>query len=615
MNLSDRLRLILGHRHLPFVVAVLALLLCAPSLWLGLQNDDHILRLVLSDPPLDPEWTRSPGDAFAFINGDEELIRTALEAGRLPWWIHPRLQLAFLRPVTSITHWIDFRIWPDLPWLMHLQSLLWFASAVCAAAVLYRRLLLPAWLAGLAALLFAIDEAHGLPAVWLANRNACIGVFFGLLALIAHDRWRRDGWRPGAFLAPFALLVGLLAGEIALAAGGYLFAYALFLDTGTRRSRLASLVPGGLVGMVWWIAYRAMGYGASGSGVYIDPGSSPIEFTGALVERLPILLFGQWVFPSGLYQMLSQQAGRILWLVAATALALIAGLLLPILKRNRVARFFALGMILSLIPAAATFPDDRLLFFAGFGGMGLLAQFLAAVWDRDDWVPSSRLRRLPMMVAFWAFAAIHLVFAPLGLATTANRVRTFGTIIDRAASSLPSDSGIDDQIAVIVNTPTVFISFYGPLVQALQGRPIPSRTLILGSGIYPTTISRPARDVLAIRPLGGYLPLPGSPRPGREASQPAFHPAYFFQMLDHLYRDATPMRTGDRIGYGGATVEIADVTEDGRPSEVRVHFNVDLEDSSLRWLQWKGGVYVPFAPPEVGDTVVLPAVTIPEGAP
>jgi len=611
MSSSDLIRRILGHRGLPLFVAAVAVVLCISSLWLGLQNDDQVLRLVLSDPPLDPEWTRPPFDAFAFVNGDEELIRGAIETCRLPWWTHPKLKLAFLRPVTSITHWVDFRIWPNQPWLMHIQSLLWFAGAIVAAALFYRRLLIPAWVAGLASLLFAVDDAHGMPAVWLANRNASIGVLFGLVALIAHDRWRRDGWRPGAFVAPIALLLGLLASEIALAAGGYLLAYALFLDTGTLRSRLASLAPGGIVGLAWWATYRVMDYGAGGSGVYIDPGASPILFAHALVERAPMLFFGQWALPSGLYLMLSQRAAHILWLVAVALIAVIAGLLLPLLKRDRVARFFALGMILSLLPACATFPDDRLLFFAGFGGMGLLAQFLASVQQRAEWVPRSRIRRLPLKVACWVFVVIHLVFAPLGLATTANKVRTFGSFIERAASSLPSDPGIRDQVAVIVNTPTAFISFYGPLMQALQGRPIPSRTLILGSGIYPTTISRPARDVLAIRPDGGYLPSPGSPRPGHEASQPAFHPAYFFPMLDHLYRDANPMRVGDRIGYGGAMVEIADVTEDGRPIEVRVHFNVDLEDSSLCWLQWKGGVYIPFEPPAVGETVVLPEVTFP----
>jgi hypothetical protein len=585
--------------------------LCADALWLGLQNDDHILRLVLSDPPLEPEWTRTPIDTFSFVNGDEELIRQAVEECRLPWWTHPRLKLAFLRPITGLTHWIDFRVWPDLHWLMHVQSLLWFAGAVAAAALFYRRLLLPAWVAGLAGLLFAIDDAHGMPAVWLANRNASIGVFFGLMALIAHDRWRRDGWRPGALIAPVALVAGLLAGEIALAACGYLLAYALFLDDDTWPRRLASLVPGSIVGAAWWAAYRLMDYGASGSGVYIDPGASPLAFLEAVVERAPMLLFGQWALPSGLYLMLSQNAAHILWLTAVALIAVIAGLLLPIVKRDRVARFFALGMVLSLVPACATFPDDRLLYFVGFGGMGLLAQFLAAVRQRAEWVPASQIRRLPLLVASWAFVVIHLVFAPLGLATTANKVRTFGSLIERAASSLPSEPAVTEQVALIVNTPTAFISNYGPLMQALQGRPIPSRALILGSGIYPTAISRPAANVVAIRPDGGYLVQPGSPRPGHEATQPVFHPAYFFPMLDHLYRDATPMRVGERIAYGGSSVEIADVTVDGRPLEIRVHFNVNLEDPSLRWLQWRHGVYIPFDPPAIGESVVLPEVTFP----
>jgi hypothetical protein len=601
----------LSRRGFPVIAAAIAVLLCAPSLWLGLQNDDHILRLVLSDPPLDPEWTRTPIDTFSFVNGDEELIRKALEEGRLPWWTHPRLHLAFLRPITGLTHWIDFRVWPDLPWLMHVQSLLWFAGAIIAAALFYRRLLLPAWVAGLAGLLFAIDDAHGLPAAWIANRNASIGVFFGLLALIAHDRWRRDGWRPGAYLAPIALLAGLLAGEIALAAGGYLLAHALFLDSDTWPRRFASLLPGASIGCVWWVAYRAMGFGASGSGVYIDPGASPLVFAGAVADRAPILLFGQWALPSGFHNMLSVDAAHFVWLVAVALAVAVAGLLLPILKREPVARFFALGMIVSLLPPCATFPDDRLLYFVGFGGMGLLAQFLAAVWRRADWVPTSRVRRLPLQVASWILIVIHLVFAPIALAMTTNTLKTFNSIINRAASSLPSDPEVTDQIALIVNSPTAFISIYGPLLQALDGLAVPDHTLILGSGIYPTTISRPTTNSIAIRPDGGYLVEPGSPRTGYEASQPPFHPAYFFQMLDHLYRDAAPMRVGDRIPYGDATVEIADTTAEGRPLEIEVFFDVDLEDPSLRWLQWRRGVYVPFEPPPVGESVVLPEVVLP----
>ena len=611
MSLGERFRRILGQSYLPALVTTIAVLLCLPSLWLGLQNDDHMLRLFLSDPPLDEEWSRSPADAFAFLDGNEERNRDFIRDGRIPWWSLPSLKLAFFRPVTGITHWIDFRVWPDDPWLMHLQSLLWFAGAVVAAALLYRRLLVPPWAAGLAGLLFAVDNAHGMPAAWLANRNASIGVVFGLVALLAHDRWRREDWRPGGWIAPCALLLGLLGGEIALAAGGYLFAYACFLDKGNLQRRVASLVPSAIVGVVWWVAYRMMDYGASGSGVYIDPGASPIPYIQAVVERAPVLLFGQWVFPSGLYMMLSQRAAPIFWLVAVGSVIAIGALVVPLVKRDRTARFFSLGMILSLLPACATFPDDRLLFFVGFGGMGLLAQFMASVRKPEDWVLSSRFRRLSCQVAFWILAVVHLVLAPLGLAATVVSVRIFGHLIERAAESLPSDPGVTDQTALIVNTPSVFISIYGPLMQGLEGRPIPSRTLVLGSGIYQMTISRPGPKTLTIRPDGGYIAPPGSPPTEDEATLADLHPGYFHQMLDRLYRDDTPFQVGERIAYGGATVEIIEITDDGRPGAVSFHFAVELDDPSLRWLQWREGVYIPFEPPAVGETVILPAVVFP----
>jgi hypothetical protein len=450
-----------------------------------------------------------------------------------------------------------------------------------------------------------------MPAVWLANRNASVGALFGLVALIAHDRWRREGWRAGAWFSPLALLLGLLSGEIALAAGAYLLSYALFLDPGPWRQRFAHLVPAAIVGAVWGVAYRVLDYGASGSSVYIDPGASPAVFIQAAIERAPMLLFGQWTLPSGLFAMLSQSAAHFVWWAAVILLIVIGALLFPLLKRDRAARFFALGMLLALLPACATFPDDRLLFFVGVGGMGLLSQFMAAVRQRDGWMPSSAALRVPFQVAFWAFVVIHLVLAPLGLATTALNVKTFGAFFERAAESLPSDSAVTEQTALIVNTPSVFISAYGPLMQTLDGRPVPNRTLVLGSGIYRTTIGRPGPNSLTIRPDGGYLAPPGSPATRQEETLAAFHPGYFHQMLDTLYRDDTPFRVGERIDYGGATIEVLEVTLDGRPAEVSFRFDVELEDPSLCWLQWHKGAYIPFAPPAIGETVILPAVIFP----
>jgi hypothetical protein len=53
------------------------------------------------------------------------------------------------------------------------------------------------------------------------------------------------------------------------------------------------------------------------------------------------------------------------------------------------------------------------------------------------------------------------------------------------------------------------------------------------------------------------------------------------------------------------TVEIMELTGDGRPAEAAFTFTVPLEDPSLRWLQYKNGSFVPFTPPAIGENMVL----------
>ena len=76
---------------------------------------------------------------------------------------------------------------------MYLHSLAWLGALLGAVAWLYRRIEAAALTAGLAALLYAVDHVHGPAVAWLSNRNALIATFFGVLALIAHDRARKSG--------------------------------------------------------------------------------------------------------------------------------------------------------------------------------------------------------------------------------------------------------------------------------------------------------------------------------------------------------------------------------------------------------------------------------------
>lgn len=605
-----KLRGWLQHRHLPWHLALLAMLLCAPSLWMGWHFDDDFHRLALTRPDL-PLLSRSPAELFAFIRGDEDENRRSVMMGMLPWWSHEKLRVAFFRPLSGLTHWVDYKLWPSFPSLMHLHSLVWFGGVVVAAGFLYRRMFSSSWVAGLAALLFAVDDAHGLPAVWIANRNALLGVFFGLLTLIAHHRWRRDGWRTGAVLAPLAFLLGLLSKESTVAIGAYLLAYALFLDKSPWMGRLSSLLPCALAGIVWWTYYKAHGYGTVGSAWYLDPVTDPWQFLQVCAARTPALLAWQWLIPADLEWTLAPKTAHLFWMATLGFLLILAAAFTALVRRDPVARFWALGMVLSVLPACTAYPHERLLFFVGVGGMGLLAQFIAEVSRMVKQLPWLTWRRMPVRAFCAVLLFMHMGVAPVTLAREAGSFKRFGDSVRKAADSLPSGPAARFQTTLIVSTPSFSTFAYGALTRLLYGEPYLSRTLVLGSGGQPIEIHRPDKRTLLLRPEGGFLSRLGGRGPSGELEQLLFDQRCLMHSLDRMYRDTTPMRIGQRVNLIGVTAEITAITNDGRPAEVAFRFAMRLENRLFRWVQWKDGAFVPFALPAIGETVTLPAATAP----
>jgi len=193
-------------------VALLAIVLTSGSLRVGWVMDDYFQRLaVLGSPNL--SWFYStPMEMFCFFDGDPQRNHRAMDIGIFPWWTFDRIKACFWRPLTVLTHWLDYRFWPDVAVLMHAHSLVWFGVMVFVAGLLYRRIMGAGAAAGLAVLLYAIDDAHAMSAAWLSARNALLAGCFGITAMIFHDRWRRQGRSGSAFLAPKqANITGFLA--------------------------------------------------------------------------------------------------------------------------------------------------------------------------------------------------------------------------------------------------------------------------------------------------------------------------------------------------------------------------------------------------------------------
>ena len=67
------------------------------------------------------------------------------------------------------------------------------------------------------------------------------------------------------------------------------------------------------------------------------------------------------------------------------------------------------------------------------------------------------------------------------------------------------------------------------------------------------------------------------------------------------------MRHHETIDLTAVTIEITELTDDGRRAEATFCFRVPLEDPSLRWLFVQDFRYVPFIVPDIGKTVDVPS--------
>jgi hypothetical protein len=576
----------LTNRFFPLYVAILAVILTLPSLKAGLIGDDYHHKLLMSGSKSIVKLLDSPIDMFRFFDGNPERIFKLKDYGILPWWTYEKVKGAFWRPLASITHWLDYIIWPNSPPLMHLHSLLWYGALVMVVAFFYRRFATVPLVAGLAALLYAIDDAHGMPAGFLSNRNALMATLFGVLAIISHDRWRRDNWRAGITLGPLFLAASLLSAEVGISTCAYLAAYMVFIDRSSWRRRFAAIIPCAAVVIVWRLLWTHLGYGVENVGGYVDPLSEPLRFISAVKNHAPFLLLGQLALPpSEISIMLHPKHWILLWRIALIFLVFVVFVLTPLLRRDRTARFWALGMLLSILPICATFPSDRILTFVGIGAMGLVAQLLFVVFGKTEPRPKPLLWRIPAFVLAGIFILIHLIVAPLALPLRAAYPIMPKKFTDKFMISGPLDSSVKNQDLVIVNPPVAFFFLVNTLVWESNNQPMPRHLRILTSSLFrPVKIYRPDAKTLVVQPEYGY----------------------YAWALDALFRDRKhPFSVGDRVELTGMTVEIIELTGDGRPAKAAFTFAVSLEDPSLRWLQYKDGSFVPFTPPAIGENVVL----------
>lgn len=579
--ITETVRQLLERPRFPLIAALIAVLLTLPSLWNGLNLDDNFSRIAFNDRaiPLFSTIYEAPLRLFTLI--DDANRKPWMDYGLLPWWTSERIQISFFRPIASMFQTLDHRLWQSHPFMMHLHSLFWFALLVFSISVYYRNIFRTPWVAGLAALLFAVDDAHGFTVGWLANRHSILGAFFVVIALLQFDRWNRRRNRTDLWIALLYYLCGLLSSEVAIATLGYLIAYLVFIDRGSAKIRIAGFAPFLVLTIVWRIVYRSLGYGVFDTNHYIDPLREFPTFVTRAFERGPINLLSQLGFPPAEFHFyLPPFLANLLYLFALAYLALFAFVLFPLLKRDSVSRFWLAGMLLSLPPACAPFPDDRNIIVLGIGGMGLTARFLQyALFERDATDNGGWRTKLSGGFAL-VFIGIHLVIAPGLLVIKSVTPKIFHNLAE--AATIPPDPSISKHHYVILNAPA-----YTPNItfliasRAARNLPLPLSAWGLATGDSALNVTRSDEKTLLIKAKKGFMS----------------------NKMDWSMRSKNhPLKEGQIVRVDGMSAEIRSLLADGRPSEVRFRFPASLDDPSFVWLRWEKGKFVRFTPPATGGS-------------
>ena len=609
--MTDRTRRSLAG---PLYAAVLGatllagLALFSPSLSQGMFADDFVATAMLDGTFAAP---RGPLDLFNFASGEPDDVALLKRMGSVPWWAPDDFRVSFMRPLSSALWHVDRALFGSWYTGYHLHSLFAWVLLACAAALLYRAVL-PLSVGLIALPMFALDHSLHFATTWLSNRGGLYATAVGTLAMVCHLRARERG-RAG-WLALSALLwaIALAFGEWAFPMLAYALAYELFSPppASTMRARALALAPAVTLGVAFLVARAKLGYGATGSGAYVDPADETGKFLLALVGRVPVfiadMLFNVqsswWDHGSPWRQTMLELdiVSPRTWMSAPgwrffhSAIALAACVLaialhrwlvrpLPERERQRIT-FLIAGGLLSLVPVVGSFPSTRLTMAAFLGFAPLIALTLRALIVRAYAACTRSAPRAALAYAgAWLIALMHVVdplAQPIG--PMIDHHRTTVKWVDRAPLD---DRTVGEQHVYLLASSEFTTTFFFAYIWAALGHPSPKTLEPLTTAPHALEIARTGPRSLLMATLGGVMLASGQ---------------------EHMFRSPlVPVRAGDRFRAASFSAQVAR-EEGGQALAIEFTFDRPLDDPSMVLLVATPLGLERWQPPAIGQNDRVP---------
>jgi hypothetical protein len=240
--------------------------------------------------------------------------------------------------------------------------------------------------------------------------------------------------------------------------------------------------------------------------------------------------------------------------------------------------------------------------------MGLAGQVLVDLASARKTGPLTAFQRILLKLATPVMLILYLVTAPILVISNPATTRASAEQQARSADFGSSPELVNQHLYVI--NPPGALSFMGGLFQRLfSDKPFPASINYLSSGFAPVHIARVDARTIRVTPEGGYTPLPGPVVDEKTGMVTQVHLQNVYRALDGFYYNPrNPMRVGQVVALSDVTIEVTEMTGDGRIAQAAFTFAHPLEDERYVWLLWDEGAssYTRVQMPAVGESRVFP---------
>lgn len=613
----SKIKAILSIRYFPIIMGIFIFILHLPHVGSGLTQDDYIqyANAIKHDALVEKGISKAPDEITlkhtitTYFDFFSDNIEAGKEYGQMPWWTSEKVQMKFFRPLTSFTHWIDLKLWPNSFAMFHIHQMLLLSLLIITVGYLFRRLIGDNLIAGLATFFFAINFNFFIPTVFLACRNLILSALFGALTFFCYIIWQKRSNNHYYLLTLLLFGLTLLSAEAGIATMAFILAHILFMDERTWSKRIGYLLPFIGIILVWRYFYQHLGFGTFGGGMYADPIYSTASYMKSLATNFPILAFMQLTGEIGLSNNASASIKLIFIAVACIYFIVFAVAFTPIIKINRLVRFLLAGFILSIIPfAAINLPSGRLLFFAGICGCALASILVITLLRKVEFKNYGKAVKISAWIVAGIFLLRYLLVNP-GFYATSALMKSRG-VNDDPMTRLANDDVIESKPIVLINAPNAIQMVVYPFERAVKGLPLPPKIRILAPGFTEVKVTRTAVNELEIETYG-YLTNPSAPLAPEGGPYSPLGFIHLSKSLMGLIRDDKSLfESGDTEKLSDINITILEVDIFGQPIKVRFNFLKPMESYSWKFWDWKvmdptKARYFDFSLPEIGKSFVL----------